>query len=552
MHVTDHKDDFYDFTKERENYYKERFKNIKAISKAVCFDNPETKYIKDLIVRIKDGMNFIKTQEKNHSITKSDLSDLSDWKENKIKSDYLKKKNEKANESEVNNKFKRYYRGDAPEKDSIDDFLKDYNRSGDYNDRFKKLKKKKMKKNPADFNNDNKSQETIGKNKSSIALKEDVRVFGHENKELKDQEYIENLNSNNVFFKYSKKLNRFNSANINSNKILKLSESKSDRLVKSFAPKKVVELFSQLKNASSLFNENLKNKNETQNQSTNFMNSLIKENNLSAADKDDKVSKDSLHVFKSSFKIDLQVKEKNTLNFTSSSIINAESFSKNQIKLYNLSKEKSNFNNKWIKKNNKTFITHKIQIKKMPLDDWKKEISNALYNSIDLSINTQRKKETFKISDNCNPANKLSEFVNFKKRPLSQFYKSNKITEIKSEEKLKIGDDKIQSKITSELILLLTENSKLEAINNHPENINKDIPPNVKNSPYKKILEQPAGEIKIFLNTVNREIGEFNNNEYIINNNNKKNNKDLEVSYEKENFNKLKIHFVNKVAALLI
>lgn len=186
MHIKYHKEDFIEFTKERENFYRERLKNICLTSKTMCFDNPENKYFNDLVVRIKNGMEYMKNQEKS--------TNTFNYKNEQMKDLEVSQKQDKNN-------FKECKKNKINEKLNL---LEKYDRAGASNEK----KFKKIKRNPRNqikqaaingfgttfgefykTNLQNKSKEKLNRQKSS-SMKFNVDKFAIDSKQEKYEESI--------------------------------------------------------------------------------------------------------------------------------------------------------------------------------------------------------------------------------------------------------------------------------------------------------------------------------------------------------------------------
>jgi len=529
--VKGQEEEFREFTKERQNYYKIRFKKLTEISKTFCFDNPESRHLNNLINRIKDGLELIRIQEQNinnFSMSKKELQ---------LKSPSEIEKKQIPN----NNDLKKKYQQDFYFSKNIEeDFLKDYNRSGTFNDKFKKIKKKILKKKTSEaaikYKNEDKNKEKYKKDNKEQAILSNENI--QKLKKIENNDPIEYKKKQSNLFSKGKSISisdNINNFDVKSHS--KFEKKKNEKISRITLPKKVVELYTVLKNSSKNDHNNIQEKGDYHlDKKQDSLNTIINNENTNIKNifidnPEKEIANNNLkpYIWKSiiSTNLDKVEKQKKDINLNNNqSAINLNNIKENENKHINkieIDLGKEMYFPQRLLKNNKSFFPYKIKIRKSVLEGLKNESNNSSNGSPDLSLNFERKEDNVIKKRNCKSGKKISDLDMSRRNLLSSpMNSSNKITELKFTEQF------------------LSKNLKTEKITSI-ENIKSE-----NNNNFKLIgKENRIDYYDYVLNTYNREVGEINSELYILQaekENKNKNINDYEMIYSKmqylENINR--------------
>jgi len=492
-----------EFTKEREYFYRERLKNLNAFSKNFSFDNPETKYINDLINRIKEGMEYVKLQEKKEKpeIKEKNKNVNSHCSEPLIK-----------NDNSMKNFEQKCHEQKKSSNNTNDDLLKNYNRSGSFNEILKKIKRKNY---PIKSNiKDDRKYEN--KNSFKKAYK---KCSNQQSKSEIQFNKDDNNNSQSITLKsYQKIIINNNNLKFCNNHSSNDNITKNENNSKSVINSKVKKLFSHIRSVSAYDKKMDQHKDNQDSIKKDFSFVHNDNNSINLSLKDSSINSPTRQII-SSFNSNFLKKNDSTnfgewiINRNNSSFKTfLNSANKKHIKL-----EKDKCYYQKLVKRNSSFFSYKAKIKNTNKKESKNDhMVNSSMKTIDFSLNSDSKDE--KVIH----FNKTNNFFNKKIDQInSQINNLNKTTNLKSEEKTKLNTNSITNNNTNIHIKFSTNNQE------NSETINSNLYSNRMNfidvmNNKKETFNSLEGKMQIILDPLNKEIGGLNNEIYIFKKNDEK------------------------------
>jgi len=477
-------------------------------------------------------------QEKNIGRGQMSQNALTNLPSNKTNSEFISEERNKDIKKHDDQKYKNF------ETNLENEFLKDYNRSGTLNDKFKKFHRKNYRKS-ADINCDKNTHNKITgfnfkkNNKNNYRSEKNSANSNLKGKQEKIQQKLNKLEN-----KYNSKLE---------------DNTKPGKKKNNISTEEVEELYSEINKASKLSNRYLSkyDDNSIINNYKLHLNSVNKEKNIhdKHLQKKNSIKKRIFSsIFPKSLSKNIQDKnynEKSSINYsnrtievenkiensnkkTINNIINKD---KNQSKVKEKEME-SNFIHSFQKGNNSIF-SYKIKIRKSALKESIKE-NNQINNKSDLSLNYEKKDEN-KIIRKCKTGKKIiSKFEIKNEMFLSPKSNTYKFSENKSEDKIGLTEhlSSKTDKLTSNEYLIYDNDNNLN-INNNLNQKNPIKSNDINHNP--KLRKTSKNVITVneeyaVLNTYNRKILEYNNQIYINdpeNDKKKKEDNDLKLIFSK-------------------